>query len=355
MITGRSASRSSATARSSMRASGAGGGCGEPLGGLGLLGLHEHVVEREVEERRAGVRAQRLVPRLVDQPGDLGRRRGGRGELDERPHERHVVDLLQRALAPAHRGRAAAEHEHRRVVLLGGAERAHAVRHARAGGQRAHARLARHLRPALGGERRGRLVAHVDEVDPLRAAAVVDREQMAAREREQLGDAVRLEAAGDQAPPVQRRWSPAAPWSWRGNIPPRSGGAARYPLAGRARRGLGSCDGRHPASRGACTRRSRSSTSCSPRRSSDAPRPARRVGRRRARARDGRRVQRADPGRPRLALGGAAAAEGGSGDRAWRSGDPRAPLPVRTLQRAGARRTCANSFRRARRARRRAA
>ena len=35
------------------------------------------------------------------------------------------------------------------------------------GGQRRDARLARDLRPALGGERGGLLVAHVDEVDPL--------------------------------------------------------------------------------------------------------------------------------------------------------------------------------------------
>ena len=55
------------------------------------------------------------------------------------------------------------------------------------GGQRADARLARDLRPALGRERGRRLVAHVDQVDALRAAAVVDGEEVAAREREQLG------------------------------------------------------------------------------------------------------------------------------------------------------------------------
>ena len=109
---------------------------------------------------------------------------GGRGEARERPHERHVVDLLQRALAPAQRGRAASEHEHRRVVLQRGAERAHPVGHPRAGRQRAHAGRPRDLRPALGRERRARLVAHVDDVDALLATAVVDREQVPARERE---------------------------------------------------------------------------------------------------------------------------------------------------------------------------
>jgi hypothetical protein len=41
-------------------------------------------------------------------------------------------------------------------------------------------------------------VARVDQVNAFGSAAVVDREQMPARKREELGDAVRLEAARDQ-------------------------------------------------------------------------------------------------------------------------------------------------------------
>ena len=74
------------------------------------------------------------------------------------------------------------------------------------GGQRAHAGRARDLRPALGRERRRLLVAGVDELDPLLAAAVVDREQVPAGEREQLADPVApRSAARDQAPAVQLR------------------------------------------------------------------------------------------------------------------------------------------------------
>ena len=72
---------------------------------------------------------------------------------------------------------------------------AHAVGHARARGERGQTRLAGGLGPSLGGERGRLLVAHVDDVDALVAAAVVDREQVPAREREQLRHAVRLEAA----------------------------------------------------------------------------------------------------------------------------------------------------------------
>ena len=116
--------------------------------------------------------------------------------------------------------------------LLGRAERAHAVRHARAGGERAHARLPRHLRPALGGEGRGGLVAHVDERDALGAAAVVDREQMPARQREQRRHAVRLQAPGDQAPAVQGLGLRLHRHR-RGNIPPSRGVRAARGWRGR--------------------------------------------------------------------------------------------------------------------------
>ena len=176
-----------------------GAGRSELLG----VGLGEDDVEREVEEHGAGVRPARDGERLVHQARDLGRRAGGGGELDQRPHERHVVDLLQRALAPAERGRAAAQHHDRRTVLLRGRHPAHPVGHARAGGQRGDTGLPRDLRPPLGGERRGGLVADVDELDPLVPAALVEREQMPSGEGEQAGDAVRSQALGDQATAVQ--------------------------------------------------------------------------------------------------------------------------------------------------------
>ena len=206
MITGRSALAQQRGRALERAAVGAGPGARRRAASAalaGVLGLHEHVVEREVDERRPGVRRQRRGERLVDEARDLGRAPGRRGELGQRAHERDVVDLLQRALAPAHRRRAPAEDEHRRVVLLRRGDRAHPVGHAGPGGQRGDAGLARDLRPALGGERRGRLVADVDDVDALLAAAVVDREEVAAREREELRHAVGLQAPGDEPPAVE--------------------------------------------------------------------------------------------------------------------------------------------------------
>ena len=100
-------------------------------------------------------------------------------------------------------GRPPSQHQHRRVVLVRRRDRAHAVRDAGARRQRAHARLPRHLRPPLGGEGGGRLVASVDQVDALVAAAVVKREEVSAGQREQLRDAVRLQPPGGEQPAVR--------------------------------------------------------------------------------------------------------------------------------------------------------
>ena len=115
-----------------------------------------------------------------------------------------MVDLLERARAPAHLGRAAAEHHERRAVELRAGEGAHPVGDPGAGGQRGDAGLAGRLRVALGRPGRRLLVAGVDQVDALGDAAVVDREQVAAGEREQLRDAAVGERAGDQLAAVDR-------------------------------------------------------------------------------------------------------------------------------------------------------
>jgi hypothetical protein len=79
-------------------------------------------------------------------------------------------------------------------------------------------------------------VADVDEVDALGAAAVVDREQVAAGEREELRHAVRLEAARDQAAAVQLRRLLRLRGHRGGTYPPDPGvrDGPRWPLAIRA-------------------------------------------------------------------------------------------------------------------------
>ena len=141
-------------------------------------------VHREVDERHARRRADGGSQRVVDHRRHRIRRGRGARVARQGCDERHVVDLLQRAHPPAHRGSAPAEDQHRRLVLLRRGHRTHAVGDARAGGQCRDTGDPGHLRPALGRECRGLLVAGVDQTDALGAAAVVDREQVPTRQRE---------------------------------------------------------------------------------------------------------------------------------------------------------------------------
>ncbi len=206
MITGRRADASKLTARSRASPSGS-TGAGDVVSAPGLPGIGgngKHVVHREIDESHARWRADGGPQRVVDQSADgLGRGRGG-GESSQRRDEWHVVDLLQRTHAPSAGGCPAAEDQQRRRILLGGGHGAHAVGDARARSQRGDAGLTRHLRPALGRERGGLLVSGVDQPDTLAAATVVDREQMAARQREDGVDPAGFEPAGDQLAGMER-------------------------------------------------------------------------------------------------------------------------------------------------------
>ena len=103
------------------------------------LGLHEDDVERDSRGRsgRVGSAERRVDRRARSPPGSRPVSLTVSADLVERRDERHVVDLLQRARAPAHLRRAAAEHDERRAVVAGAGDRAHPVGDAGAGGQRA--------------------------------------------------------------------------------------------------------------------------------------------------------------------------------------------------------------------------
>ncbi len=75
------------------------------------------------------------------------------------------------------------------------------VGEARAGGDDRDAGLPGDARPAVGGVRRGLLVAHVDDADALVEAAVVDRHDVSAAEREDEGHLLGVQRAGDDRPP----------------------------------------------------------------------------------------------------------------------------------------------------------
>ena len=154
----------------------------------------EDRLEREVAEHRSPVRGQREPERLVDRPGDPGDRVLGPRPLGDRGEQRHVIHLLQRALAPQVVGRPPAQHDHRGAVEPGPGHRADAVGDAGPGGD--HRQPGRPGQPgdALGGEDRGLLVPHVHQ--PHRRVGldrpVVEREDVPAGEGEHRRHAVPL-------------------------------------------------------------------------------------------------------------------------------------------------------------------
>ena len=135
---------------------------------------------------RRGGRATRGV--------DLGHDRRGRCRRDrplgDRRDDRHVIELLQRARSPAGLRRPSGEHDHRRTVHPRRGHRADAVGHARARGDRGAAEATGDLRPTFGRERRRLLVAGVDQSQARLHRAVVENEQVPARQREHRVDSV---------------------------------------------------------------------------------------------------------------------------------------------------------------------
>ena len=133
----------------------------------GLRRLHEHVVDGKSTDVGAAWGAQRGREHVVDQAWDL--RRALRGWAAAWSGGRTNGTWSISCREPCPQRRAGARPPSTTIGESFGlrrGHRAHPVRHAGSGGERADARLTRHLRPPLCGEGGGRLVAHVDRSMP---------------------------------------------------------------------------------------------------------------------------------------------------------------------------------------------
>jgi hypothetical protein len=126
-----------------------------------------------------------------------GVRHGG-GELGDRRHHVDVRQILQRAHLVLAERALAADQQHRAFGAERVGDAGDRVGGAGAGGHHGHARLAGDARVAVGGVRGDLLVADVHDRDALVDAAVVDVDDVAAAEREDDVDALRLERLGDE-------------------------------------------------------------------------------------------------------------------------------------------------------------
>ena len=151
--------------------------------------LAEDHVERQVDEHRAAVGADGLVDCSGHLLGDLVGGGDRPGQLGDRCHEGDVVELLQRPRAPAGLRGPAAQHHDGRPVEPGGGDGAHPVGDAGPGREGGQARTAPELCRPLGGEDGRLLVAGVDDAHACLHRRVEEREDVAPREREHLGDA----------------------------------------------------------------------------------------------------------------------------------------------------------------------
>ena len=155
-------------------------------------------VARDFQERRSGRAVVALAKRHAHHVGDPFRGRHRRRELGNRLHHVDVRQVLQRA-HPMLRERAlAADQQHRALGAKRVGDAGHRVGRARPRRDHRASGLAGDPPVAVGGMGRDLLVAHVDDLDALVQAAVVDVDDMAAAEREDGFDALVLERLGDQ-------------------------------------------------------------------------------------------------------------------------------------------------------------
>ena len=152
----------------------------------------EHI-ERDVDECRTAMRCLRGSARGVELGDDRLGGRCGRRALHDGRDDRHMIELLQRTVAPTLLRRPAADHDHRRSVHAGRGHGTHTVGDAGSRGERRAPEPPRHLGPALGRERRGLLVTGVDEPQVGLHRAVVEHEEVPARQREHHVDTVRAQ------------------------------------------------------------------------------------------------------------------------------------------------------------------
>ena len=152
-----------------------------------------------VEDRLAPIPQRYLhrAPALAD-PDAIVRLGHREGALGDRAQQRDLLHLLERAESAQAEGRGAADQEQRAPGRVGVGHAGHRVGDA---GPRGHDRdpdVPGEPRVGVGGVGRHLLVAHVDHADPLADAAVVDRQDVAAAEREDVSHARFLQHPRDQ-------------------------------------------------------------------------------------------------------------------------------------------------------------
>ena len=182
------------------------GACGEPAGHARRLGAvpaaHDALgieqVHRDLDEDGAGHALGRDAEGLLEHGRDFAQAHEAARPLHVRPHERHLVDVLQRATAAQQRRRSASDQQQRGLRESGVLQGGDRVRDARSRGDDGDPGPAAEARSGVRGEDRGRLVARVDDAHAARLGRDQDRRDVPAAQREQEAHAVADERFRDQ-------------------------------------------------------------------------------------------------------------------------------------------------------------
>jgi hypothetical protein len=169
-----------------------------------LLDLAHEDVHGDLEKGRTRNARHGVAHRQLDVLGDPVGLVDRVGVLGDGSHHTDVIHLLERAAAQVVEGSLTANHEDRRVGPPCVGDAGDAVGDTGARGDRRNSDLARvAARPGVRRVDRRLLVAHVDDLDALVDAAIVERHDVTAGEREDALDAGFLERLGCELSTVE--------------------------------------------------------------------------------------------------------------------------------------------------------
>ena len=162
-------------------------------------------VARDLEERGPRCAVVALSERHRDHVGGACGVRHRRGELRDGGHHVDVRQVLQGAHLVLAQRALTADQQHRALRAERVRDTGHGVGRARSRGDHRATRAAGDSGVPVSGVSCDLFVANVDDVDALVDATVVDVDDVAATQREDHVDALRLEGFGDQVPPRDGR------------------------------------------------------------------------------------------------------------------------------------------------------
>ena len=165
---------------------------------------HEEI-HRDLDEHRARAAGERGADRRRQYLGDLSRLGHGPRALGDGPQQRHLLGFLERPQPTQPQRRRSADEKQRAPRRVGVGHAGHGIGHAGSGRDDSHANVPRQPRVGVRRMGAGLLVAHVHDPDPLGHAAVVDGQDVAAAEREDVPHAGLLESPRDEVPAGQVR------------------------------------------------------------------------------------------------------------------------------------------------------